>query len=299
VRQPIRPIARIALGALALAGLAACGPSEEIQQQLAELTAISAEKDSLVTQVLANTRLMSEIGAEIARVQAPVAEAGAQETTAPPDPAAILANIQALTTRVTDSENRLLESQKRIETLTRESRTQRNQIGEFQKTIDEFRATIESQKATIASLTEQVTYLQEENTRLAAANVVLADTVSALESRENSVWYLIGTKDELIQRGIITEEGGSRVLFIFGKRGKTLVPARNLDLTAFSVGDERYLSEIALPDAEAEYIVITRQDLSALETPPNDEGRIRGASIRIADPARFWAGDRVLILVRA
>lgn len=289
----------IPLLGLALAGLAACGPSEEIQQQLAELTAISAEKDSLVTQVLANTRLMSEISAEVARVQVPVTEAGAQETAGPPDPAMLLSSIQALTARVTDSENRLLESQKRIETLTRESRTQRTQLGEFQKTVDEFRATIESQKQTIASLTEQVTYLQEENTRLAAVNVALADTVSALESRQSSVWYIVGTKDELIERGVITEEGGSRVLFIFGKRGKTLVPARTLDLSAFNVADERYLTEIPLPDGQADYTIVTRQDLSALETPPDDKGRVRGESLRIADPPRFWAGDRVLILVRA
>lgn len=283
---------------LTLAGLAACEPSAEIQQQLAELTAISAEKDSLVAQVAANTRLMSDISAEVARVSVPVSEAGAQEATARPDPESILVDIQALTTRVTESEDRLVESQKRIEALSRESRTQTGRIAEFQKTIEEFRGTIESQKQTIASLTDRVLFLQEENSRLAAVNVALADTVSAMESRENSVWYLVGTKEELLERGIIREEGGSRVLFIFGKRGKTLVPARDLDLATFSIADQRYLTEIPLPDAENDYTVVTRQDLTALETAADDKGRIRGESVRIADPDRFWAGSRVLILVR-
>lgn len=283
---------------LTLAGLAACEPSAEIQQQLAELTAISAEKDSLVAQVASNARLLSDISAEIARVSVPVAEAGAQEATARSDPETILVDIQALTTRLLESEDRLVESQKRIEALSRESRTQGGRIAEFQKTMGDFRATIESQKQTIASLTEQVMFLQDENARLAAVNVALADTVSAMDSRENSVWYLVGTKEELLERGIIREEGGSRVLFIFGKRGKTLVPARNLDLTTFSVADQRYLTEIPLPDAESDYVIVTRQDLSALETATDEKGHIRGESLRIDDPDRFWAGDRVLILVR-
>ncbi|MGD8278678.1 MAG: hypothetical protein PVH00_11655 [Gemmatimonadota bacterium] len=285
---------------LALAGLAACGPSKEIQQQLAELQVISAEKDSLVTQVAANTRLMSDISAELAKVQVPVSQAGTAESQGLADPDAILSNIRTLTARVEDSEGRLVESQKRIDALSRTSTTQKTQLANFQKTIDEFRGTIESQKQTIASLTEQVGYLQQENARLAAVNVTLADTVSAITNRENSVWYVVGTKQELLDRGIINEEGGSRVLFIFGKRGKTLVPAPNLDLSTFNVADQRYLSEIPLPDTTGEYQVVTRQDLTALETPPDDEGRLTGReAIHIADPSRFWSNDRVLIIVRS
>ena len=284
---------------LALAGLAACGPSKEIQQQLAELTAISAEKDSLVSQIAENTRLVSDISAEVARVQVPVSQAGTAESTGYGDPDALLTNIKALTARVEDSEGRLVESQKRIDALSKTSTTQKTQLAGFQKTIDEFRGTIESQKQTIVSLTEQVGYLQEENARLAAVNVTLADTVSALSNRENSVWYVVGTKQELLDRGIINEEGGSRVLFIFGKRGKTLVPAANLDLTAFNVADQRYLTEIALPDSAGEYTVVTRQDLTALETPPDDKGRVSGDALRIGDPSKFWGNDRVLIVVRS
>src|SRR2546429_6341430 len=36
-------------------------------------------------------------------------------------------------------------------------------------------------------------------------------------------YYVVGTKDELEQKGIITEEGGARFLFVLWKSGKTLV----------------------------------------------------------------------------
>lgn len=300
-----RGFARLAGLAVVPVLLAACGPSSEVQQQLAQLEAVSAEKDSLLLQVAENARLMSDIAAEIARVQTPrTATVGGQE----PTPVAItrenlLQNIQQLTTRLEESEKRLAESEQRIQTLTRDAQGTQSRIAEFRRTIQGLQSTIENQKQTIATLTEQVNALQEENVRLAAENTQLVlekssleQTLSEIEERESTVYYVIGTKDELIERGLVTEEGGSRVLFIFGKRGKTLVPSRVLDLTQFTAVDKRVWTDFPLPLPDKEYRIITRQDLSALAEPADENGAIRGA-LRIADPDRFWAHQKYLILV--
>src|SRR5690606_29694372 len=217
-----RGFARLAGLAVVPVLLAACGPSSEVQQQLAQLEAVSAEKDSLLLQVAENARLMSDIAAEIARVQTPrTATVGGQE----PTPVAItrenlLQNIQQLTTRLEESVKRLAESEQRIHTLTRDAQGTQSRIAEFRRTIQGLQSTIENQKQTIATLTEQVNALQEENVRLAAENTQLVlekssleQTLSEIEERESTVYYVIGTKDELIERGLVTEEGGSRVLF--------------------------------------------------------------------------------------
>lgn len=291
------------LSALAcLLALAACGPDAETERRLAAIDTISAEKDSLLVQVAENARLMSEIGAELARVYAPAASAGAAEAPIAITRANLLDDIRTLTTRLQESEARLAESEERIGALSGER-------GGFERTIGDLRATIANQKQTIASLTSQVEALREENTRLAEANVTLsesnvtlseenlalADTLSLLEERENTVYYVIGTKDDLVQRGLITEEGGSRVLFVFGKRGKTLVPARDLDPAQFVMADRRTFGEVPL-EAGKEYTIVSRQDFAALDPAPGEEGRVSGM-LRIADPDRFWSGGRYLILV--
>jgi len=295
------------VGLAVLPFLAACGPSSEVREQLAQLEAVTAEKDSLLRQVAENARLMSDIAAELAQVQTPrTATVGGQE----PAPVAItrenlLEDIKQLTTRLEESEKRLAQSEERIRTLTRESQSTQARVAEFRKTIQELQATIENQKQTIAALTEQVNALQEENVRLTAENTQLAleksaleQTVSEMEERESTVYYVVGTKDELIQRGLVTEEGGSRVLFVFGKRGKTLVPSRILDLTQFTAVDKRVWTDFPLPRPDKEYRIITRQDLSALAEPADEEGKIRGA-LRIANPDRFWAHHKYLILVES
>lgn len=285
--------------------IVACGSSSAVERQVAELTAIAAEKDSLLLQVTDNARLMSEISVELVRVKAPAMQAAAAEAGMELDGDAVLAEIRGLTARVLDSEERLLRSQERIEALTRDNVRLAGQLTDFQRAVGDFQTTITNQKQTITALTQQVHALSARNARLAADNealaeekLALADSMSAIEARNNAVYFVIGTKEELLERGIIEEEGGSRVLFVFGRRGRTIVPARDLDPAQFTPIDKRQVLDIPMPWANRTYRIASRQDLGSLATRPDEEGAIRG-TLRIADPERFWEASRFLILVQS
>src|SRR5207247_2053966 len=101
----------------------------------------------------------------------------------------------------------------------------------------------------------------------------------------------------LKERGMSTEEGGARFLFVLWKSGKTLVPSRNLDPGVFTVADRRHFTELPLPESDKEYRIVSRQDTSALENPPDHDGKITGHGVKIADPAKFWANSKYLIIV--
>ena len=148
---------------------------------------------------------------------------------------------------------------------------------------------IDSQKEQIAALTEQVETLTAEN-------VALKDTIENMSTEANTVYYVVGTKDELEQKGIVKEEGGARFLFVLWKSGKTLVPARSLDPSVFTPVDRRHFSQLPLPATDKEYRIVSRQDVGALETPPSGDGTIMGR-VKIADSARFWANSKYLIIV--
>lgn len=294
--MPSRVLATRSVLASLLVAAFACGPSEEVQQQLAELQIVSAQKDSLIMEVTENARLMSEISAEVARVQAPAAATGGAEARSNRDQ--LLSDIRNLTTRLEESETRLEESQQRIERIGRERTNISGQLEQVRRAMADFEATIANQRNTIVALETQLVALQEQNVVLATEKAALQDTVTIIQTVVNTVYYTIGTKDELIDRGLVTEEGGSRVLFVFGKRGKTILPARGLEPGEFTAIDMRDVREIQLPDPEAGYRIVTHQDLSALETPPDEDGKLFG-TIRIADPEKFWSGNPYLIVVRA
>ena len=80
-----------------------------------------------------------------------------------------------------------------------------------------------------------------------------------------------------------------------------LVPSRTLDPAMFTAGDLRTVTSIALPDGEEDtkWTVVTPQDLSAVGSDLDDKGRVLGDELSIADPDRFWANSRYLIVVRS
>src|SRR2546425_1885832 len=275
-----------------LLGLVACQnqPSKETQAKLDQLATASSQRDQLVQEMADNARLMSEIGAELARVQVPAKQLHVSSES--PMRAArdsVIQRIHYIAMKVNQSESRLRESEHKIRDLTVLSDSLRTTLD---STLANFERMVESQKATIASLTDQVT-------QLSAANAALADTVNVLATATNRVYYVIGTEDELIQRGIIRKEGGSRFLFVLWKSGQTLVPGRELDPSEFRTFNKRQVREISLPDSTRPYRIASRQDLQALETPPNPDGEITGSVLKIADPERFWASSKFLIIVES
>ena len=68
--------------------------------------------------------------------------------------------------------------------------------------------------------------------------------------------------------------------------------------STFTAIDKRQVTTIPLPDSTKAYRIASRQDVGALSTPPDDGGNVRGA-VRIAEPVRFWAGSKFLILVQS
>jgi hypothetical protein len=288
----IRNSRRVARGAwlpIALLLAVGCkqGPSPELQARIDSLSQASSERDRLMGEVAENTRLVSEISRELAKVNVPAKAlkiSGESPLRASRD--TLIQKIHYMTTRVKDLEPRLKQSEQHVKELTTISDSLRN---ELTATLQNLNGVIENQKETITALTEQVA-------RLTAENSALRDTLDNMSTVVNTVYYVVGTKDELEKKGVIQEEGGARFLFVLWKSGKTLVPARNLDPSVFTSVDRRHLQALPLT-ADKEYHIVSRQDVSALETPPDHDGKLMGGAVKIADSARFWSNSKYLIIV--
>jgi uncharacterized coiled-coil protein SlyX len=275
---------------LALLVAAGCkqGPSPEVQARMDSLSQASAEKERLMGEVAENTRLVSEISKELATVAIPAKKLKVKAAESPLRASrdTMVSKIRYLTSRVREVEPKLAESERHVRDLASLSDSLRNDLA---STLQNLEGVIDNQKETIAALNDQVA-------KLTAENVALKDTIDNMATEANTVYYVVGTKDELEQRGIVKEEGGARFLFVLWKSGRTLVPSRNLDPSAFTPVDRRALAEIPLPAADKEYHIVSRQDASALATPPSADGTITGR-VKIADSARFWANSKYLIIV--
>jgi uncharacterized coiled-coil protein SlyX len=261
--------------------LAACGTSAETERKLAELEQANAQKDSLMQEVALSSRLISDVNVELAKAKIRnnrLHVSSESPITASND--TLLAKLRYVVTRVRETESALNESRQRIKSLTSLSDSLRQTLD---STVGNLQTVIAAQKTTIDLLTDRVNALTEEN-------VALKDSLA-------TGYYVIGTRDELKKKGILTEQGGGRVLFILWRTGKTLQPARNLDPKLFTAIDTRQVTQIPLPRASAEYRIASLQDLSYIAEERNHNKYSGVSSLTITSAVDFWRTSKFLIIV--
>ncbi len=278
----------------------ACVSKSEYDRQLQQVASISAEKDSLLNEVVQTSQFIAEVNTELDKVKSgkpTVAASGEMEATSPTQQRAALAErVQGLTNRLRESEERLAQSRRRVSQLTATNATMQAQMASFDSTLKSFQRLIDTQKAEIVSLLDQVTLLTAENTSLREANTQLESQRAALSAEkaaltieQNTVYWVAGKKDELRRKGIIELRGGMLGI------GRTAVLARTLDPSAFTAVDRTMLSELTLPDPAKAYRIVSPNDLTGLASAPKD-GRFKG-SLKITAAETFWRPSRFLVLI--
>ncbi|MBI1810196.1 MAG: hypothetical protein HYR75_09890 [Gemmatimonadetes bacterium] len=291
---------------LAVLAVVACDRSKpELEKTLKQVQAISAEKDSLLKDVMQTSQFIADVNTELAQVRdrnagKPVqGKAGEMESTLTPAQQrdAIKTKIKELTDRLNDSEARLSASRKRVADMTANNSSLTAQLAAYDTTIASFKAIIENQKAEIAQLNEQLAaakaenvVLKQEKATLATEKEQLTTVKDSLTVERNTVYYVFGTKEELLQKKIIEQKGG--LLGI----GKSQVPARDLKPSDFTAIDKTKVSEIAFPKADKTYHLVSLQDVSGLEVQPDKNGRIKGG-LKITNAEKFWAASKFLIVM--
>jgi hypothetical protein len=263
-------------------GLAACGTSAETERKLAELEQVNAQKDSLMQEVAISSRLISDINVELEKVKVRnnrLHVSSESPMTASTD--TLMARLKYAVARVSEVEGALSASRQRVKSLTNLSDSLRTA---FDSTVSNLQAVIATQKNTIDFLTDRVNTLTQEN-------VALRDSLS-------TGYYIVGTRDELKKKGILTEQGGGRVLFVLWRTGKTLQPARNLDPRDFQAIDTRVVTQIPLPSASGEYRVASLQDLSYVAEQREHNKYVATPVLTITSPADFWRTSKFLIIIQ-
>lgn len=310
----VRSTRAAVVGAVVLSTSLLAGCQDKAMQARADslavaLSAVNSERDSLASlvqnatsdkdralqQVIDATKFADQVDAELRQVRGLTSRVGV--TSSDESGRVQAANAQKdILDRLTQLRQRLAARQLQVTRLLDTLKTLRADSSAAATLLADLNGRLASREREIATFQEEVRKLRAENTQLATEKAVLTDTVKAMDVRENKVYYVVGTKKELMTDGLVTEEGGSRGLLIV-KLGKTLVPARALDRSKFTAADRREVLTIPLPRADRPYRIVSRHDVGLIETSKKEkDGSFRGDAIRITDPAAFWASSPYLII---
>ena len=283
-----------AVSVLTLMMLGACkGPSKEELQiaNIASAESLSLAKSQLLEQMMEGSQFVNELNAELAKARsmaiAPrkVAET-AELTDINEERRRVLARINQIVTRLDNVSFRLSTTRNQLierdSTLARKIAEHEILLSEATQAAErqrqELQTIIDAQTVKIASLTGQVD--------------TLTGTVGKLTADKNSVYVIVGTKQELLKKGVLVAEG-PRQFGVVGKR--SVAPARNLDPTAFTKLDRTSDSTIILPHGV--YKIVSRQN-TQFASKPGKNGTFAGA-ITIEDGEQFWSPSKFLIVVRS
>jgi DNA repair exonuclease SbcCD ATPase subunit len=181
----------------------------------------------------------------------------------------------------------LQENRKKITALQVRMKQSKEQIAGLNSLIENLKASIQEREQSIAQLQARVEGLQAtmaEKTRLIEQKDL---TISEQQRTLNTGYYVVGTRDELRKKGIITDEGG----FLWGLLGSTTVMTTGVDPSNFTPIDKTKDQTIAVNGRIEEILPRRNADLFAATQKAE-----KSSELTITSPGRFWRENYLVIV---
>jgi len=197
----------------------------------------------------------------------------------------------------------MAENKANIEELNKKLQGSYYQTGKFKKMVTELEERVSTQASEIETLNTKVNDLVAKNETLTTtvdslfvqdankAEVIAQNEANIQEMDEqlHTAYYTTGTSDELIEKHIISKEGGfigigkvDQVNPQINKNDLTMVDIRNLD---------------AIPVNSKKVEIVTNHPQDSYEIVVNEEEK-QVDKLLIIDPDKFWGNSKYLVMVK-
>lgn len=166
-------------------------------------------------------------------------------------------------------------------------------VTELEKMIDRMAQQIDEKDAAVAQLRTQledmniqIEVLTSDVGRLTAEGEAKAQTISEQTTALNTAWYVMGTKRELLDKNVITREGG----FIGLGADKKL--KKDFDKGYFTTIDITQFNTVPL----------SKKKITLITSHPSKSYKLYGTekasdSLVITDPKEFWSISKYLVIM--
>ena len=194
---------------------------------------------------------------------------------------------QNLLQNMSDIGNALKENRKKIADLQSKAKSAYSKIAGLNELIDNLKKSLQDREQSIALLETRVKGLESEVQEKTQAIAVKDVTIDQQLRKINTAYYVVGTRRELKEKGIITDEGG----FLWGLLGSTTIMSNNFDPMLFSAIDKTKDETIHVGGEVDEILPRRSSDSFTLARPDKNS-----SDLTIVSPSRFWQ-DNYLVIV--
>lgn len=286
---------KTAIGAMALLLILVAGCTNreqeaQLQQKLAQMQSSDStlqqgisDRDKYMEQVIA---AVNESYANLEKARA--LEGGVAKRAGGVEGSSTISSVvtkETLLGNLREISSTLKENRAKIGSLQSKNRSFARQIQGLDTLIESLKASIAEREQSIAQLQARIQGLEDnvaENTRTISTKDSVIDTQ---QKTINTAFYVIGTKDELEKKGIITDQGG----FLWGLLGSTTVLTDSIDESEFQPID-RTTSQLIKVNGKIDQILPSR----TAGTFATDQ---TGSALTIVSPDKFWRQKYLVIVV--
>ena len=194
---------------------------------------------------------------------------------------------QKLLQNISDIGTVLKSNWKRIAGLEAKMRSFKGEVTGLNKMIENLKESLKEREASIAELDSRVRGLEDtvvEKTKVIAEK---DDVIGTQQKTMNTAYFVVGTRKELEDKGIIKNEGG----FVWGLLGSTTVMASGVDPTLFTPIDKTKEEAISVHGDIKEILPHRSEQFFATSQPASDN-----TMLNIVQPNGFWQ-DKYLVIV--
>lgn len=279
---------------LSLVMITGCGKKKEqqimdLQQKNALLVAAQTQKDSLMNELFNSMNDIERNLSDITAREKVIAAAPSDEKRMSTDVRDKIMDEIILINNIMD------ENKKQLASLKDQLKKSGAKVAALQESINLLTKRLEEKEAEIADLKGQLVKLNFTVESLNATVDTLRDETASqskvISQQEliigemNTIWYVIGTKKELTEKGIIEKAGG---MFSGNMKMSDMI---NPDY--FTTADMRTLSRISFESSKAELVTVHPEDTYKFIT--NEDEKILG--FEITNAGEFWKSSRFLVIM--
>lgn len=190
---------------------------------------------------------------------------------------------------IADIDAYLIENQKQLIKLQKKVNSSQVKITNLDKLVAELKTAVIEREAQIVQLKNEIRNLNIQIAALESTVTVLDEVIEQQEKELVTAYYIVGTEEQLRQKGIIESSGG-----ILGLIGRTVVPAKEFDLSQFSTIDISVTDQIQINANVQNVELITTHNTSSYELVPKGN---KQTLLKIKDTDGFWQKSKYIVVL--
>lgn len=284
----------LALVALVTVLVIGCSNKEEELQQ--QLTKAKGEQATLQQNIAERDKSIEEVMKAINEVYADLEKARSKEgklmerasNSEVPTQITNATTRQVLLGNITEIGTALKENRKKIAALQAKVKSLGGQLAGLNTLIANLNHSLQEREQSIALLEAKVQGLE---TTVADKTKAIAEKEGVIEEQRlmmKKAFYVVGTRKELKEKGIITDEGG----FLWGLLGSTTVMASGVDQSLFTAIDKSNDQMIQIQGKIDEILPHRNEEFFATAEPSENS-----SALKIVQPEKFWQDNYLVIVV--